>query len=134
MRNLVAVHVHDCLAELPHDIDRLFLADFILVIFDIFIERASHELHGAVDVCFVLQKLKDANNVWMARCLENADLVLKQIEETPVTLLEELDFVDDFNGALYARASVLACTDCAEITLSKLLADHVLIRDVFRLS
>ena len=70
----------------------------------------------------------------MARCLENADLVLKQIEEAPVTLLEELDFVDDFNGALYVRASVLACTDCAKITFSKLLADHVLIRDVIRLS
>ena len=70
----------------------------------------------------------------MARCLENADLVLKQIEEASVTLLEELDFVDDFNGALYVRASVLSCADCAKITLSKLLADHVLICDVFRLS
>ena len=88
MRNLVAVHVHDCLAELPHDIDRLFLADFILVIFDIFIERASHELHGAVDVIFVLHQLKDPNNVWMARFLEHANLLLKQVEVAVATLLD----------------------------------------------
>ena len=70
----------------------------------------------------------------MARFLEYADLLLKQIEEAPVTLLEELNFVDDFDGALHVRLGVLACTDCAIVTFSKLLADQVLIRDVFRLS
>ena len=63
----------------------------------------------------------------MARFLEYADLVLKQIEEALVTLPFKLDFVDDFNGAFYVRAGVLACTDCAKRTFAKLLADRILI-------
>ena len=69
----------------------------------------------------------------MARFLEYSDLVLEQVEKALITLLDELDFVDDFNGTLNFRSGVLACTDCAKRTLSKLLADHVLIGDVFRL-
>lgn len=98
---------------------------------DVIIELSTgHQLRHYVKIDIVLQKFKNAHDMWMICLLEHIKLLLHQVKED--LMLSDLLLIDDFHGTGHVSLSIVALSHLAEGALAEDAANSVPALDIGR--